>query len=46
MSSGTDGPFGDPLGFEHTSAHRKTPLVVSATRVRPNPGDLNNGSII
>ena len=40
MSSGTDGGSVDPLGLEQASAVRKAPLVVSATSVMPNPGDL------
>ena len=40
ISSGTDGPLSDPLGFEESSAHKNAPFIVSATKVSPKPGDL------
>ena len=43
-SSGTDGPRSEPFGFEANSAARNAPLIVSATRVKPKPGDLDKNN--
>lgn len=40
ISSGTEGPLSDPFGLDEFSAHKKAPLIVSATKVSPKPGDL------
>lgn len=44
-SSGTVGDSPEPLALDTSSAARNTPSVDSATRVRPNPGDLKKGKV-
>lgn len=39
-SSGTRKSPSDPEGLEIASALKNTPVVLSATKVRPKPGDL------